>query len=153
MERGRKILKKIKSWERKDWIVAATWFFICIAAISPLAHGTPTQLTIIAAKATVFHIAVEIAFVLWVYLALSDKKYRVNWRHPVALGVGLFTLALLVTLPFSLDISESFWSSTQRFMGVYQYLHLAAWFIVAAGMVKTWTAWRNIFIAVTVVAI
>src|SRR3989338_10560276 len=124
------------------------WLRRCIFGCALLALSIPLVETSVVAystslvKALVFQTFVQVMFVAWVALAVRDARYRPNLRQPMTIAVIIFTVALLITLPFALDPFRSFFSSNGRMMGVFSYLHFIAWFFVLVHTHFTWREWR-----------
>ncbi|MFH1632354.1 MAG: O-antigen ligase family protein [bacterium] len=124
-----------------------------LAVLTPLVVAYNVYFPFVLPKATAFQIIVQVMVAAWLILAAINKKYRPDWKNPVVRAVAIFILALLITLPFSIDPAQSFWSSTYRMMGVFQYLHFAAWFLVLASVYKSWSGWRALLITSTAAAL
>lgn len=137
----------------KKQIEAAIYTLLAVAIISPIVTGIPSGVTTTFTTMIVFQIAVEFAFVLWAVLALADERYRVNWRHPIVFLFLLYVLALAIASAFGIDPFISFWSTSYRTTGLLHFLHLAAWLVVATGMLKTWKHWKAALILTSLVAL
>ncbi|MFH0846101.1 MAG: O-antigen ligase family protein [Patescibacteria group bacterium] len=103
----------------------------------------------ITGKAFIFRILVEIAFFLWVVLAIGNKKYRVQG------SAILYGILALVGVMFFADLLganplKSFWSNFERMEGWVTLLHLLTYFLVLAGILKTQKLW-NYFINTSLV--
>lgn len=94
---------------------------------------------------------VEIMFAFWITLALVNKSFRPNWRHPIVASVTLFIVVLSFTQIFSQDTHISFWAIQNSMNGLFQYWHHFMWFIVLSSTFKTWGEWRNFFITSAIV--
>ncbi|MDP2631951.1 MAG: O-antigen ligase family protein [Candidatus Uhrbacteria bacterium] len=100
----------------------------------------------------VFQILVLLMLTAWILLAIADSKYRPNWKNPVLIGVSIFIISLLITLPFSIDPYRSFWSD-YRMMGVLNYLYYFSWFLVLSNTFKTWVQWKKLLMIANGVAL
>lgn len=107
-----------------------SWKFMGVASLIPLPN---LFFPFITAKAFVFRIVVEIMFVAWLILAISNRKYAPK-KSPLLYGV----IALIVVSSISCYLSEnphkSFWSNFERMEGLFMHLHFAAYFLVAGTM-------------------
>lgn len=113
-------------------------------------------------KAVSFQTMTTFAFLGWLVLAWGDRRYRPDWKNPVVIGVLVYIVALLVTLPFSLTPYRSFWSTYVRMTSTVNQLHFAAWFLVLASVFRgrpgtdkptAWDAWEPILKWTTLVAL
>ncbi|MBU0646645.1 O-antigen ligase family protein [Patescibacteria group bacterium] len=134
------------------WMKGIIWSCAILALTTPLLTTT-TVPSITYAKATFIQIFIEIACAAWILLILSSQKHRLNWRHPIILAIGIFLLALLVTLPFSVDPAKSFWSIEMRMMGVFGLAHYLLVALILASTIKTWANWRTLFLYSTFVCL
>lgn len=137
----------------KKQMEAVIYGLLAIGVISPIVTGIPSAVTTTFTTMIVFQIATAFAFVLWAALALNDKRYRVNWRHPIIFFFLLYVGAFAIATAFSIDPFISFWSSSYRTMGLLHLLHFAAWLVVAAGMLKSWKHWKVALILSSFVAL
>jgi O-antigen ligase/type III secretion system FlhB-like substrate exporter len=97
-------------------------------------------------KALFFQSFTEIIFFLWIILALINKSFRPNWRHPVLVFTTLFITLLSFTQIFSQDLHASFWSTQNSMNGLFQYWHFWMWLIVLSSVFKTWHEWKKFFL-------
>src|SRR4051812_3095621 len=84
----------------------------------------------ISGKGFVFRIAVEVLFVLWLILAVRDRKFlpRFSWTF---VAVSVFLLVVALADAFGLHPYKSFWSNYERMEGLITLIHLWLYFIVA----------------------
>ena len=81
---------------------------------------------------------------LWLILMLFDARYkpRKSWvLAMLAIFVGIVALSSI----FGENFYRSFWSNYERMEGLVTYLHLLAYFLVLAGMLKTEKVWNWLF--------
>ncbi|MBN1585101.1 O-antigen ligase family protein [Candidatus Uhrbacteria bacterium] len=97
-------------------------------------------------KASVFQWLTLVMAAVWAVLAAGNAKYRPNWRNPLVIAAMSWLAILLLTLPFSLNPSLSFWSSRDRMSGILNVSHWILWFLVLSSTLKTWKEWR-VFLA------
>ena len=91
-----------------------------------------------------FRIIVEVMTALWLILMLFDARYkpRKSWvLAMLAIFVGVVALSSI----FGENFYRSFWSNYERMEGLVTYLHLFAYFLVLAGMLKTEKVWNWLF--------
>lgn len=102
----------------------------------------------IAGKNFFFRIVVEIIFALWLVLAMSDARFRPK-ASPVLWAVAATLSALVISTIFGVNTYRSFWSNFERMEGLITHLHLAAYFLVLATVLKTETEWRRFLYAIS----
>ena len=91
-----------------------------------------------------FRIITEVMTALWLILMLFDARYkpRKSWvLAMLAIFVGIVALSSI----FGENFYRSFWSNYERMEGLVTYLHLLAYFLVLAGMLKTEKVWNWLF--------
>ncbi len=96
----------------------------------------------ITGKNFVFRILVELAFVLYVLLALKEPKYRpraslIMWA--AVLFVGWMAIATLT----SVDPLKSFWSNFERMEGYVGLVHLFVWFVITGALLTADNLWER----------
>ena len=98
----------------------------------------------ITGKNFVFRIIVEILFGLWLCLAIFDKNYRP--KKSFILTTAMAFMGILVISTFlGKNPYRSFWSNFERMEGLVGYLHLFAYFIVLASIMKGQRVWDWFF--------
>ncbi len=98
----------------------------------------------ITGKNFTFRILVEIAFGLYILLALREPKFRPKASLLMWSVVGLMVWVGLATI-LSVDPVKSFWSNFERMEGYLGLLHLAALFVVAGAVVTAEGWWDRLF--------
>jgi len=96
----------------------------------------------IVGKAYFFRVIVEIIFVAWAFLAVSDPDYRPK-KSWLMILFSLFTLALAVSTAFSPNPFKSFWSNFERMDGYITLIHLFLLFIVMGSVFREAKHWRG----------
>jgi O-antigen ligase len=142
--------KKHQAKPKVDWaeLEETPWQVWGIRALSIAAlatcliadNGSPTVSSL--SKVAFLQPLIGLTVALWVPLAIADRRYRPDWRHPLVIFVLVFCAALGLTVTTSVDPSRTFWSSIYRLAGVANYWHFAAWFLVLASTHRAWKDWR-----------
>ena len=83
-----------------------------------------------------FRIIVEIVFASWVLLALFDTEFRPRFSWILASFVAFVTAIFFADL-FGQYPLKSFWSNFERMEGWVTLIHLLAYFLVAASVLRT----------------
>jgi O-antigen ligase/cytochrome c-type biogenesis protein CcmH/NrfG len=129
-------------------LLAATLF-------TPLIVANGMFFPFITGKAYTFRILVEVAFAVWLVLALFDKNARPK-ISPLLIGVTLFTIVALITDLTGFNPIRSIWSNFERSEGWITIIHLWAYFVVMASVLRNrihWHRFLNVsFIVATIVA-
>ncbi len=125
-------------------------FGILAVLFLPLVYWRDTFSPFEFTKGLVFRVVVEVLFVIWLALALVDKKYRPR-VNVVFWLVNAWFLGYLVTSILGVDWSRSFWGTLERMGGFITQLHLWMYFIMLVAMFKTREDWE-LFFKISIVA-
>lgn len=133
--------------EQKPWQVwAIRWVSMAALATCLIAdNGSPTVSSL--CKVAFLQPLIAVVVALYLALAIADRRYRPDWRHPLVLAVLGFGVALILTLTTSVDPYRSFWSSIYRLAGVFNYWHFILWFLALASTHRTWRDWQPLLVA------
>lgn len=123
----------------------ALFVLILLTLATPLVTSDAISQGSLFLKSITFQALVECAFAVWILLAVAEPAYRPRWRHPMTLAVGAFLAMLVISLLFSVDPVQSFWSDRRRMMGVVNYLHFGAWFLILSSSFWAWAEWKNLW--------
>jgi len=120
------------------WIIR-----ICSGAILflPVLVTWQTMFPFIFGKMIFFRLFVEIALGAWLLLSLYKKEYRVQWRHPITVGLSLFIGVLTLTMFTGVDFWNSFWSDQERMTGVLTFIHFWVWYLIIVHTFRVWSEW------------
>lgn len=91
----------------------------------------------IVGKAFFWRLAVEVAFVAWAYAALTNKKFQINYKHPLFVALSVFMGIVLIANMLGHDPYASFWSNAERMDGYIGLLHLYLYFIAFIGLIRS----------------
>ena len=87
---------------------------------------------------------IGLAFVIWVWLALSNPMYRPR-KSLVLMALTVLLGVSLVTAFTGINPSRSLWSSYQRMNGIVEQAHWLAYAVMLTTMFRTRTSWMVIF--------
>ncbi|MFM2424352.1 MAG: hypothetical protein RLZZ70_743 [Candidatus Parcubacteria bacterium] len=104
----------------------------------------------ITGKNFAFRIIVEVVLALWVILACLDKTYRPRFSWILASFTGLIAAMGLATLTAE-HVSTALWSNFERMDGYITLIHVYAYFVVLATMLRTPKIW-SYFLHLSIVA-
>jgi len=102
-------------------------------------------------KAVFFRSIVEIMFLLYLFLALLDKKY-IPKASILVLSVTLFDAILLITGALGVNFYRSFFGDLSRGEGIIMHVHLFLFFIALIGVFKEKKDWLNLFKVLVIVS-
>ena len=98
----------------------------------------------ITGKNFLFRIIVEFIFMLWVILAVCDKKFRPR-KSLIFLALSAFVFIMVLSTIFGANPYRSFWSNYERMEGLVTYLHALAYFVVLITVLNTEKLWKWFF--------
>lgn len=131
---------------RYEHIVAwAIRILLFVVPFIPLYVADSLFFPYITGKAFAFRIIVEIAFALWVWLAIFSPKYRPR-KQPIVLAVVFFISILSLATLLSEQPQLSFWSNFERMEGLVAHIHFALYFFVVAHLFTAfdWAVFFNL---------
>jgi O-antigen ligase len=97
----------------------------------------------ITGKAFAFRLIVEIIFGCYVVLAVRDESYRPKFSWIFG-GLLAFLIVMGLADLFAVNPFKAFWSNYERMEGYITLLHLGAYFIVMASVLKTKEIWNKL---------
>ncbi len=130
---------------------AVKWIIFLLPAVLLLAPSG-MFFPFITGKNFLFRIGVELAFCLYLALALVDKSYRPKWS-PLTIAFGLFTLVIFIADIFAVSSASAFWSNFERMEGFVTLAHLFILYITASTVFKTKEDWDKWLLSTTAVSI
>lgn len=106
-------------------IINIFFILVCLALTAPLWVFKDLLFPYVTSKAFFFRIAVELALPFYLYLILSEKKFRPNLKNPLSLAMLGFVLVNWISAFFGVNINRSLWGNFERMGGAYYITHLA----------------------------
>lgn len=94
-------------------------------------------------KTIFFRVMVEIILLAYIFLAISNPRYRPK-INLLTVSIGLFLAILVLTSVTGINFERSFWSTYERMTGLFTFFHLFAFFIVLSSCFKTREDWEKI---------
>lgn len=95
-------------------------------------------------KQLFFQILVEAVFLLYIFLALRQPKFRPR-SSKIFLAVSFYFVFMFLSMIFGANIFHSFWSNFERMAGFVNLIHYFGFFVVAANVFKTQNEWYSFF--------
>lgn len=114
----------------KKFLVSTVRFFLYASLFAPLIVSVNSLYPFVFPKAIFFEAAVELAFLFFVALLVVDKSFLPK-RSGLLLALFIWILSLVLSTIFGVDPSLSFWSKAERMDGLFWYLHLLLFFLMA----------------------
>lgn len=128
----------------KKNLLGAIKFFLFASLFTPLILGQFGLNFSEYPKAVFFRSLVEIAFLLFIFLLLLDKKY-IPKSSILVLSVALFLAILIVSGAFGINFYRSFFGDLSRGEGTIMHVHLFLFFIMLISVFKEKKDWLNLF--------
>lgn len=110
----------------------------------PLIVSTSLFFPFISGKANIFRLLVLVATSIYLILVLRDRSYLPR-KNVILWATVIFTAVLGLTTLTSIDPVKSFWSNFERMEGYITILHLLAFYIVSASVLRTRAMWATLF--------
>ena len=106
----------------------------------------------ITTKIIYFRLLVEIAFGIYLILALQYPEIRPRWNW-LTRTVLVYLGVIFVASIFGVDFSHSFWGTVERGEGVVTILHFVLYFMILSNVLRTDKEWyRYLFTAAMMIA-
>ena len=116
---------------------------VVLVLATPLVVTRDTFFPFVVGKALYSRVLIEIAFAVWVVLAVRNASYRpVLSRLMIALA--LYVLVSLVASFAGVSTQRSIWSTYERMQGVFDLAHWLAFAVVLTSVFRTRQDWRHV---------
>lgn len=133
------------------WIVKLG---LLIVPVLPLVVTQSLYFPFITGKNFIFRIVVEVIFVFWLWLILTNSQYRLR-ASAVVYSLSALIIALFLATVFGIWPYRSFWSNFERMEGFWAFWHYFLYFLMLATAFKDnrdWFRWFAVSLAVSVAA-
>jgi O-antigen ligase len=114
-----------------------------VALLTPLIVNKNYFFPFVVPKTIFFRIVVDIIFIAYVVLAVSNPKYQPKIT-PLTLATAAFLAVLFLTASLGVNFARSFWSVFERMTGLLTFLHLFVFYIVLTSVFKERKYWERI---------
>ena len=121
----------------------------------PLYVASELFFPFITGKGFAFRILVEIAFASWIFLALTDERYRPKFSWAFAL-FAIFTLWMLIADLLGVNPHKAIWSNFERMDGWMMLIHLFMFSVAASSVLSVhnlWKRWWLTFISISAIVV
>lgn len=95
-------------------------------------------------KTVFFRIIVDIIFIPYVLLAVSNPRYRPKFNNPLTIAIIIFLGITILTSLTGINLERSFWSVFERMTGILTFLHLFVFYIILTSVFKERKYWERI---------
>ncbi len=113
------------------------WGIVALVAILPLLYFPGRIASYVTSKQYFFIGSVEMLVVLWLWLMVSDVRYRLTKRNWLFLiPGGLFLLSLTISAWMGVDPSTSFFSTVESGTGLILLYHIFAFTCMTASVIR-----------------
>ncbi len=117
---------------------------IFLTLLVPLVVSTSLFFPYITGKAHLFRLLVLVATAAYLILIMRDRSFLPR-KSIVLWSVIAFAAILGIATMTSVDPFKSFWSNFERMEGYVTILHLLAFFVVSASVLRTRAMWATLF--------
>ncbi len=118
------------------WLLIATLF-------TPLIITSSTIFPFVFGKQLAANFLIEIAFALWLILALRQPEYRPSRTGLLWVVLGFLGISFVSAIVGE-SFTRSFWSTVERMGGVWNLAHWGAFFVMLPGVFRSWPDWRRL---------
>jgi O-antigen ligase len=105
-------------------------------------------------KVIYLRILVELALIFYLWLIIKKPQYRPNFKNSLVISLLIFTVILFVSGIFGVQFSKSFWGTIQRSGGIFNWLHILAFFLMLVSVLKEkrdWLKFLRLFSAISLI--
>ncbi len=143
--------KSIQESPATNNLKGIVWIAIFLSLLVPLIYSTKAVFPFNAPRAFFFMAMVQVMFFTWIVLAIKNKRYRPK-MSPVIVSFTTFLAVMTLSTVFGADPFYSFWSDYERMSGLLMHIHLFAFFLVLALVIKTEKHWITVVGLITPIA-
>ncbi|MBI4312973.1 MAG: O-antigen ligase family protein [Chloroflexi bacterium] len=122
-----------------DYLALGVRSAIVLILFAPLVVTQNTLFPYVVGKALYIRSLTEVAFALWVLLALRDNRYWLP-RSWLIILFALYVIANVISALLGVSFQRSFWGDVRRMGGVFDLIH---WFMLLLVMASMWRSTRQ----------
>ncbi|MDD2696903.1 MAG: O-antigen ligase family protein [Candidatus Pacebacteria bacterium] len=123
---------------------------IYVSLFAPLVFIRTYFFPFVVSKTIFFRTLVDIIFIAYILLAISNPKYRPRIT-PLTIAVTIFLVIIVLTSVLGVNFERSFWSTFERMTGLLSFFHLYAFYIVLTSVFKERKQWE-VVLSVSILA-
>ena len=130
----------------------AVTVLLYVVLVTPLLVSSEFFFPYITTKTLFFRLIVEIAFSLYIFLAVLEPRFRPRWGK-IEKIVLIYLGIVFITSVFGLNFYRSFWGNVERGEGILTLLHVGAYFFILANLLRSTKQWQYYFGTSIIVAV
>ena len=119
------------------WAILLLLYAVCIL---PFIVSNGMYFPTITGKVLYAWVVIEVAFLLWISLAIYNKEYLPKLSIALAL-LFIWLVTLIISGYMGVDSNQSFWSNYERMDGIIGIMHWCAYAVMLSAMLKTLREW------------
>ena len=131
------------------WILVGILYLILL---TPILITSKYVFPFITGKTMFFRILVEVALLVYIILAILNKKYRPK-MNKLIWAVVIFGVIVGLTGFLGVDAYKSFWGTIERGEGFLTISHLVIFFLILSWTLKTKGEWLSYLTGLVVVGL
>ncbi len=135
----------------KICLVVVEWG-IYLALFTPLILIKDYFFPFVVPKTIFFRIIVDLIFIPYVMLAISNPRYRPK-LNPLTVSIIVFLAIITISSLVGVNFEKSFWSVFERMTGILTFIHLFIFYIILTSVFKQSKHWERILTVSIVVGI
>lgn len=114
-----------------------------LAMLTPLIFIRSYFFPFVVPKTIFFRIIVDIIFIAYILLVISNPKYRPKFT-PLTVAIAIFLGILVLTSITGVNFEKSFWSVFERMTGLITFFHLFIFYIILTSVFRERKYWERI---------
>jgi len=114
-----------------------------VSLFAPLVFIRTYFFPFVVSKTIFFRTLVDIIFIAYILLAISNPKYRPRIT-PLTIAVTLFLGIIVLTSVLGINFERSFWSTFERMIGLLSFFHLYAFYIILTSVFRERKQWEKV---------
>lgn len=115
---------------------------LLVVPVLPLVVTRSLFFPFITGRNFIFRIIIEIIFVFWLWLMMTDPSYRPK-VSPILYAVIAFVVVLFLATIFGISPYKSFWSSFERMEGFWGHWHYFLYFLMLGSIFQSKSDWKG----------
>lgn len=126
----------------EKFLTRAIYWLTFILALTPGIYINAVIYPYVTAKIIAFRIIMALIIFLYVVLILKNKEYLPS-KNNLLISFLLFIVICFISGQFSFDRTQSFWSTAERMMGTFNYIHFFLFTLIISSVFKTKEIWHK----------
>ncbi len=123
-------------------LTKAIYWLTFILALTPGIYINSVIYPYVTAKIIAFRIIMALIIFLYITLILKNKEYLPS-KNKLLFSFFVFVFVCFISGQFSFDRTQSFWSTAERMMGTFNYIHFFLFTLIVSSVFKTKEIWHK----------